>query len=253
MDRYVRFAEVYDKMGADRFSAQMTNYVFEIIRHFEIKVSDVLDICCGTGTACRMFAGSGLNVAGLDRSRHMLGIARKKLKGTGVKLYHQELPEFLIPQKRGSKAPKQFDLATSFFDSLNYLLTRRDLRTAFSSAHRHLRPGGHFVFDMNTPYALQFLWDGQEHSEVRDDLVTVWRNEYREKNTSATCHATFLVKRGRHWERFDEEHVERSYSNADIKRLLRESGFIVRGFFDCLSFESPGRETYRICAVARKK
>ena len=252
-NRYHKFAKVYDKMKADHFSTQMTDYTLRLVDRFGIEVHQLLDLCCGTGTACLLFARRGFTVSGLDQSPHMLAVARKKLKGKNVTLYRQSLPKFLVPARRGSRQPRQFDLVTSFFDSLNYLLTPRDLKATFASVHRHLRPGGWFIFDMNTPYALRFLWDGQEHTEVRDDLVTVWRNEYHEKNTSATCHATFLVKRGRHWERFDEAHTERGYSNAEIKRLLREAGFVIKGFYECLTVTRPTKNTDRICVVARRK
>ena len=58
--------------------------------------------------------------------------------------------------------------------------------------------------------------------------------------------------RGRLWERFDEEHVERAYENRQIVRWLRNAGFRVRGFYHCFTFDRPRKSTYRICGVAQR-
>jgi SAM-dependent methyltransferase len=194
-------------------------------------------------------------MAGVDRSRPMLTAARKKLKGRNVDLYCQELPRLDIRQRGRTKnsSRRQFDFATSFYDSLNYLLTERALGAAFKAVYRHLRPGGYFIFDMNTPHALRTIWGSPTvHAEVKKDAALVLRNFYHADAKSADCLATFFVKKGRHWERFDEKHTEQGYSDRTIRALLRKAGFQIKGYYRCLSFEKPGGTTNRICAVARR-
>jgi SAM-dependent methyltransferase len=239
-------------MEADRHSKRMTEYTLEIFRRFSVRPQRGLDLCCGTGTAIAGFSRDGYLMAGLDGSRAMLSVAKKKLASHSVPLYHQTLPSIHIPRARGSRNPAQFDFVTSFYDSLNYLLTQRDLKTAFRSIFRHITPGGLFIFDMNTLAALKQLWDGQVFAGTRDDLAWVWENEYIPALQKAKCHASFFVKKGKHWERFYECHTERAYANIVIKRLLREVGFRVLGFYRCHTFERPTKETFRICVVARK-
>ncbi|MCB2230400.1 class I SAM-dependent methyltransferase [bacterium] len=250
---YRRFAEVYDTMGADRFSAQMVEYTGELIHKFNIDVVHALDLCCGTGTALHLFARKGWQLVGVDRSEGMLKIARKKLRGTGAKLYQKSLPTFKIALPGDKETGKGFDLVTSFYDSLNYLLTQRDLKATFRTVHAHLKPGGWFVFDMNTAEALKVLWDGQVFADVHDNLAWVWKNTYDENKQTADCAATFFVRKGKVWERFTEVHTERAYANSVIRKLLRESGFVVRGLYRCFSFEKPDADDYRVCVVAEKK
>src|SRR5207245_9724675 len=52
----------------------------------------------------------------------------------------------------------EFDLVTSWYDSLNYLLRLDDLNKTFAGVFRSLRPGGSFLFDMNTPGTLSKGW-----------------------------------------------------------------------------------------------
>ncbi len=120
---YRKFAEVYDQLNADMHSAKMTQKTFEIISELGLDAETALDLCCGTGTAVRIFSEAGIRTDGLDGSPHMLKIARKKLADHKSRLYCQKLPSFLIPEKRTGRKPKRYDLITSFFDSLNYLLT----------------------------------------------------------------------------------------------------------------------------------
>jgi SAM-dependent methyltransferase len=251
-EKYGRFAAVYDEMGADRHSREMCKYLTRIIDRFDIRVESVLDLCCGTGTALKIFADFGWEIAGLDGSPGMLAVARRKLAPANARLYRQNLPVFLIPQRDHSKQPREFDLVTSFYDSLNYVLTETALKRAFRSVRTHLIDRGWFVFDMNTPHALKTIWDGNTYSGTRDDIAWVWKNFWYPKKNKALCEATFFVKKGRLYERFTENHWERGYPNATVRRLLNASGFTVKGLYRCHTFERPDRTTNRICVVARK-
>jgi SAM-dependent methyltransferase len=251
---YEKFASVYDKMEADEFSRKMVEYTKRIMARFGIEPESGLDLCCGTGTAIELFVEHGITMSGLDRSRAMLRQARAKLPGRKVRLYNQELPRFeiVVSRKNERKRRAAFDLITCYFDSLNYLLTEHDLLTAFRSVHRHLRPGGWFIFDMNTPNALKTIWGAQVYAGVRDDIGWVFRNDHFPTKNTADCHVTFFVKHGIHWERFDETHTERGYSDRVIRSLLRQAGFTVKGYYRCFTFEKPKGTTNRICAVVQR-
>jgi len=249
---YNKFAAVYDRMGADSFSVDMVKYTVKIMRRFRIDASDGLDLCCGTGTAMLHLIEHGLNMSGLDQSQAMLRQARKKLSKHSVELHRGTLPRFTIGEKRNPARPRRFDLITCFYDSLNYLRNERELKAAFRSVYRHLAPGGWFVFDMNTPEGLRVIWGSQIWGGVENDLAWLWRNSYDREKGSAELAATFFVKSGSHWQRFDELHIEKGYGNRIIRRLLREVGFEVKGLYRCLTFEKPTRRTYRICVVAKR-
>lgn len=253
MKPYARFAEIYDLMGADRHSVQMCEYCIRIFKRFGIKAVDGLDLCCGTGTAVSLLTDYGIDMSGLDGSAGMLAVARRKLKRHKTKLYLQRLPGFKIFDGTTKKQRCCFDLVTCFYDSLNYLLSERALMAAFRSVNRHLHPGGWFIFDMNTLEALKILWEGQIFADVREDISWVWKSDYIPTRKIAHLDATFFVREGKTWSRFDERHTERAYSNSSIKRMLRQAGFTVKGFYHCLTFNAPTRDTMRICGVAQKK
>lgn len=252
MKPYRKFAEVYDRMGADHHSVHMVEYIVKLMDKFESEPTNGLDLCCGTGTAIKLLTAYGLDMTGLDRSASMLKEAKKKLRGHGVRLVKGELPRFRIYQNKSSKKLSRFDLVTSFYDSLNYMASEQELKTTFRSVFLHLRPGGHFIFDMNTPQALKTIWDSQVWGGVKDDVAWIFRNRHDEANNEADCMATFFVKRGKLWERFDETHTERAYPHPVMKRILRAAGFTIRGYYRCFSQARVTEKTDRICVVARR-
>jgi len=192
-------------------------------------------------------------MSGLDGSSYMLAQAAKKLKGKKIQLYHKTLPRFKILNNRSGKQ-QRYDLITCFYDSLNYLLTQRDLKAAFKSVYNHLEKDGWFIFDMNTLNALKTLWDGQVYAGEKDGVAWIWRNEYEPKKEHAHIHATFFEKKkNSQWLRFEELHTERAYSHTLLKKLLREVGFVVKGYYRCYQFAKVARDTNRICAVVQKR
>lgn len=252
---YEKFAGVYDQLEADRFSVRMAEYALKILNRFGAGPEEALDLCCGTGSAIKIFAERGMVMAGLDQSKEMLKQAKKKLRGRSVPLYCQSLPRFEIkaPKSRGRSAIKQFDLITCFYDSLNYLKNERELKAAFRSVYRHLRPGGWFIFDMNTPHALKTIWGAQPpFAGVKADVAWIFRSEFFTENTTANCYVTLFVKPGKSWQRLDEVHTEKGFSDRTIKGLLKDVGLTVGGYYKCLTFDKPDNSTNRICAAVQK-
>lgn len=109
----------------------------------------VLDLCCGTGVLAAEMAVRGYRMVGLDGSRGMLRCARSNT--AGVSLLQADVRRFGLRQR--------FDGALCVFDSLNHLLSAGELRAAFSCVAACLRPGGWFMFDLNTEYGYLLHWN----------------------------------------------------------------------------------------------
>jgi len=246
MSVYEKFARIYDRMGHDRFSIKMFAYSQKLLRQVRFKPKSVLDLACGTGSAALLWAAKRITVYGVDGSADMLSMARQKSRELGrtVDFSHQPLTTFVLPQT--------VDLVTCFFDSLNYLLTPEQLAATFRSVHRALNPGGYFIFDVNTPEAMRVLWDSQVYGDVRPDLAWIWTNYYFPKAKQAEVHATFFVRQGKLWQRFDELHAERGYSSGEIRAALKAADLKLVHMYECFHFTKPGRKSMRLAVVARK-
>ena len=147
MTSYERFGEFYDAvMGDGRAAAEQ---VMELIRVAKPDAKNVLELGCGTGSILKCLQDA-YEVSGLDISGKMLSVARKKVPRS--KLFRQDMVDFRIDGR--------FDVIFCVFDSLNHVRRFSDWKKVFAAVHRHLLPGGCFIFDINTQRKLERLIAG---------------------------------------------------------------------------------------------
>ena len=248
MTIYEAYARVYDRSGQIGYTLKMLPYLDEVlVRHAFIGDSAV-DVACGTGTLALGLAQKGWRVYGVDASPAMLAQARQK----AVELEQPAAVTWLQADVRDFSLPQAVDLATSTYDSLNYLLTLNDLRCAFRCVSGALRPGGLFVFDMNTERAFQRTWDNTVFFVEDEDLAIVLKGVYHPQARRAQTIVTGFIRRGELYERFQETHTEQAYSRAEVTAALEASGFDIAASYTCFTFDPADDESPRILWVARK-
>jgi SAM-dependent methyltransferase len=231
---YSRYASVYDLIGQRIFGERMAEATLEWLDGRGVRPRNVADLACGTGAATLVFAATGAVAIGVDRSPEMLAVADKAAREAGLSVtwIEQDLRDLVLPAS--------VDLATSFFDSVNYLVDDQDLPSVFARVHASLVEGGYFVFDLNTRRRFAEGWGSAcLVASDRDDLFGVYRSWFEPESDLSPLHLTFFVRtdaaNGDCWERFDEEHVERAYALDNVSRALVEAGFDVvdvRAFHD---------------------
>ena len=215
------FAEAYSKYGYNEFSARVADLLPRVLRRLRLTPRRILDVPCGEGTFVVAMSKRGYRTTGVDRSSAMLGLARRKAREAQVRI------RFVERDMRSLRFDQEFDLVTSWYDSLNYLLRLDDLRKTFAGVFRSLRPGGTFLFDMNTARTLSKGW--QRHPsfvevDTRDAFV-LHRSTWDARRKVATLKVTCFVLGGGRWSRVDELHRERAYSLPQIRACLRSVGF----------------------------
>ncbi|MCI0497199.1 MAG: class I SAM-dependent methyltransferase [Thermoplasmata archaeon] len=223
---YADFADVYAKGSYTRHGREVAAKMPEVLGHLEHRPQKILDMCCGEGSFAVEMAKRGMRVTGVDASERMLEIANARALIAKV----TDHVRFERRDVRVLRYDGEFDLATCWFDSLNYMLTTDDLGKAFGGAARALRPGAYLMFDMQTIHGLINHTRRHEHWIERDSdgIVDIHRAEYDEDTGIASLHITgFLHVGGGKWRRFDEVHRQRAYPEDTIARLLEESGFEV--------------------------
>jgi SAM-dependent methyltransferase len=245
---YQTYARVYDRSGQIAFALKMIPYLEEVLAHHAFIGDSAVDVACGTGTLALALAQKGWCVYGVDASSLMLDQARQKAaelgQPTAVTWVQADMRDFLLPQA--------VDLATSTYDSLNYLLTLDDLRCAFRCVAGALRPGGLFVFDMNAEAAFLRNWNDTVYFVEDEDLAIVIGSTYDAEARRATASITGFVRHDELYERFQETHTEQAYSRAEVAAALEAGGFEVAASYACFTFEPADDTSSRILWVARK-
>lgn len=219
MSAYGALAGSYDALMADGAYRRRAAFLERRLRKSPIPVETVLDLACGTGTIACLLAERGYEVLATDGSEEMLTQAAAKAAGL------ERPPLFLRQAMPRLRLARPVDAVVSTLDSLNYLTAERDLRETFRRVRRWLKPGGLFLFDVNTPYKLRRM-DGQLYMDETEDSVCVWRTFFSEKKQVCTYQVDlFRLRPDGAWDRSFEEHRERAWSEEVLRECLREAGF----------------------------
>lgn len=174
----------------------------------------VLDLCCGTGLLSAELSRRGLLMVGLDGSRAMLRYARG---------HAAEVP-LLQADVRSFGMRTNFDAVLCVFDSLNHLLSPGDLAAAFCCVASCLRPGGLFVFDVNTALGYLLHWNGCHEMSGSGYRVRTW-SHYDDQRRLGVFKAS-VVQESTEGRTADEVVLwQRCHSHAEITDALRLAGF----------------------------
>ena len=190
-DPYGDLAPLYNLMTADpgiqAFYREFRAALTDAARAYGIRPGIIVDLACGTGNTAIPWAGArGRTVIGVDRSEAMLRMARRK--SSRVRWVRQDATRLRLDVHA--------DVVTCHFDALNHVLESADLQRVFDRVAATLRPGGLFLFDLNTRFFLQWLSTSEKLFRVGPHSFTAY-NAFDSKSGIATFNQLWFVKRGR--------------------------------------------------------
>lgn len=243
---YKNFAYVYDKLMYDVDYAAWADYIEEIFKKQGLKPGLVLDLGCGTGSLCMEMAKRGYDMIGIDLSEDMLSCARDKSSAAGLDILYlnQDMTEFEL---YGT-----VDAILCLMDSINYVTSKKDVKKVFKLVKNYLNPGGLFIFDINTEYKLENILGNNVFYDVGEDITYIWQNRYDRRSATCEFDLTFFVKEEDTYRRYEELHLERAYPVEEMKQLIKESGLVLEGVYNDLSFKRRTAKSQRVFFLCRK-
>jgi SAM-dependent methyltransferase len=199
----------------------------------------VLDLCCGTGRLAAELAQRRYRVVGLDSSGGMLSLARRRSGGV----------PWIRADARNFALRSCFDAATCLFDSVNHLTSLEDLLATFAAVRDCLRPGGLFLFDVNTEQGFRERWV-QEWQVATVDGECRLAGAYDSEQRMGTYHFTLRGRGPESWRRAEFDLRERCHSDGEIRGALTEAGFSLVEVCDAVQDlemdEEVGRDFYLV-------
>ena len=245
---YSGFARGYDLVMKDVDYPRWAQYVLDLVDRYRIHGRKILNLACGTGSTEAVWSSAGYQVTGIDQSESMIAEALRK-NASKPRL------RFLVGDMRVLNLGQEFDFVFCLYDSLNYLTHPRDVRDCFQCAANHLRPGGAFIFDVATESNILQNFTNTTYAENFEDFAYIWENEY--SIHTKVCRSDFyFFYRGAGastFTRSHEIHYQRIYTNRELLKWLKESGFEFLGSFDGFTLDPPLPSSERVHYVARKK
>jgi SAM-dependent methyltransferase len=174
-----------------------------------------LDVACGTGRHLEYLRRSHF-VVGLDGSRDMLRIARRRLPGVRL----------VLGDMRTFQLGRQFDVVSCLFSAIGHLPTKRDVRRTFECIADHLKVGGVVIIE---PWLAPSVFRrGTVHLRIHESSdFTVVRMAYssRRGNRSGLRWHFLVGKPGRGIRHFEETDIGLLLSKEELLQLMRDAGF----------------------------
>ena len=248
MGAYEKFAQVYDLFMDNIDYEEGADYITDHLKKYGIEDGLVLELGCGTGTMTGLLADRGYDMIGVDNSGEMLAEAMEKRMESGQDILYlqQDMQEFeLYGTVRA---------IVSVCDSLNYITEREELLQVFRLVNNYLDPEGLFLFDMNTIHKYRDILGDTTIAENRDEGSFIWDNSYDPENGLNIYElAVFLPREDGLYEKAEEVHCQKAYSQEEIEELIREAGMELLEVYDAYTGRPAADDSERLFFIAREK
>jgi SAM-dependent methyltransferase len=203
--------------------------------------SAILDLCCGTGRLVAKLDRMEFKVTGLDSSREMLSYAQRNAPSAAL----------LLADARSFETADRFEAVISTFDSLNHMMSLKELSSVFQCVYNCMADRGLFFFDMNLERGFRRNWQ-EEFSVVDDDKVCVVKGQYDKSARIGKYEFTLFRQNGENWTRSDFTILQRCYRRNQIERALKSAGFSSIIVFDAEQDAGLAEHSGRIFVLAQK-
>lgn len=245
MESYTVLAEFYDQLTTDVPYLRWADYLEKQFSRHKTPIHSIVELGCGTGTLAAILASRGYQVTAVDLSPDMLSVAAGKCGELDVQLVCQDMSRLALPI--------QADAVICCLDSLNYVTRPAQVQRTFQRVFRALKPGGLFLFDVKTPYALEGA-DGQVYIDENEEVYCVWRGEYDARRRICGYGIDlFALQEDGSWWRDGEYHEEYAYTMEELSAWLGDAGFTRIKQFGNLRLSPPKEGEERIFFTARKE
>ena len=183
------------------------------------KEDSILDLCCGQGRHSLEFASRGFqNVSGLDRSRYLVRLARKRAKQRGLNVTFSQGDTRKFRMQDSSK-----DCAMLLGNSFGYFEREEDDLMVLQSVKRILKPKGKLILDIVDGVWMSknfeprsWEWIDQVHFVNRERSLSEDQKRIISREVITNSEIGVLA---------DQFYAERLYTLEEITQLLKGLGF----------------------------
>jgi SAM-dependent methyltransferase len=216
---YRQLAAYYDGFYWWKDYAGEVDFLVSVFRLYGVKVSEILEVACGTGSHTEILASKGYRVTGVDLNGDMLRIARRKLGGRA---------KFMVGDMRELEAavPRdRYDAVVCLFSSVSYNQTASDLQKTLGSMLACVRPGGILAFD--THFTRRGFMDGYRGEDIFDDgrMMGARLSVSKREGSVGEIAFSYLIRDGRKTILLRNDiHRLGLFSQGELEREMRRVG-----------------------------
>lgn len=202
----------------------------------------VLDCPCGQGRHSMLFAEAGLDVSGVDLSRRLLALARRKSRTIAPTYRRADM------RKLPSRWSASFDAIFNLFSSFGFFLDPSDDARVIAEFARVLRPGGILIWQGANRDNVPARFPAKDWWIATDGTLVAQSREFDYLSGVLTVQSEF---RGRRLNR-QHQHRIRLYTATRLSELLASVGLFVENALDGEKFTPLSRSSGTMLLLARK-
>ncbi len=204
----------------------------------------VLDLPCGIGRHSLELARRGMHVTGVDRTRLYLDKAREAERAapgaSPVEWVEGNMRTF---ERRGA-----FDAVINMYTSFGYFDAPGQDLTVLKHWHASLKPGGRLLIDLHGKETIAKVFKEHHWSQAPDGLIELMHVRPAD-DWSRMEHRWIFIDEGK----AHEFHVEFCvYAASELKRLLKETGFVEVRCFGALTGEPYDHNAKRLIVTGKR-
>jgi ubiquinone/menaquinone biosynthesis C-methylase UbiE len=206
-----------------------------------------LELGVGTGRVAIELAKAGVTVWGIDNSKHMLSVARQKLRKEcsavrrRVKLMPGDMRNFRL---KGT-----FPLVYVPSSTFEHCITQEDQRNCLTCVFNAMETKGILAFDISQPTDEKpegSWWVDRKEVGVEEEVVRTVFSRRKPKTNIVSVNLFFeSYRKGKMKEKYHEYGEARISSRKDIQELLEDLGYRVDnvyGSFDKAPYSPKSRK-----------
>ncbi len=246
------YADDYDIFYQNKNYKKECLYLERIFKKYaQHSPNTILDLGCGTGNYLVPLAKRRFQLTGVDASKHMLSIAKKKLSVLKLKA---DLHEGLL---QSFKLKKKFDVIICMFSVIDYVTKKSDVIKTLQNVYDHLNPGGLFVFDFWQQEAVEKgysktrtkIFKGKGYDVERSSSTTI----NLKKQLCAVNYHCEVKKQKKILKSYDEKHMLRYFGVDEMRSYLTKARLKTLNVHPFMEFSSAVKKSdWDVTIVAQK-
>jgi SAM-dependent methyltransferase len=205
--------------------------------------SRILDVPCGQGRHAHLLAEAGFNVDGLDYSKDLLALAKRR--GVGPQLRYTRGDMRKLPARWSGR----FDAVLNLFTSFGFFADPADDSRVIEQFARVLKPGGMLIWHGGSRDGVMARFLGRDWWETNDGTLIAHERTFDGLSGILTVRTAWRGKK----RSGNREHRIRLYTPTRLAELCADAGLVVEQAFDGFHDRSLRRRSSEMLLVARKE
>lgn len=239
-----QYSKYYNLIYADKDYSKEVDYIDGLLKKFQPSAKSLLEYGSGTGGHGILLNAKGYDVFGVERSSEMAEVARHR----GLQCEVADITNFSLSRK--------FDACISLFHVISYINDNDQLIRVFKNTKEHLKPGGHFIFDVwFTPAVLHQVPETRvkkmENDEIEVLRIASPSIDHVKNVVGVHYHIIQKDKPSGQYAEFKELHNMRHFSVPEIDLLASATGFRLVTSEEFLTGNSPSEATWGVSFILK--